>query len=191
MGNGLDNEVFEQQELVILSATINAVNDFGNQILYALRGHERHSDIFILNGDGVLNTPVDSVESRANIGESTLELTLFGLFSRKFTSLGDVDKDFLNSLTKLKIALLEVGVCIVESSAIDTHKGDTIDKSVHELIGKRRIAIQNFTNTGNIVGGVDFRDILLVVLRSVSPNSVDNVNGRSVEVVYSNSFRHI
>ena len=71
-GNCLDHKVLEQQVFIVLSRAIQGSNQLCDKVSHAIGGSERLSQVFILNGHGILDFPVDCMESRANIGERAL-----------------------------------------------------------------------------------------------------------------------
>ena len=52
-----------EQKFIVFGCCVYAINDFGNKIFNTSKRCERHSEIFVLYGNRILNSPVHSVES--------------------------------------------------------------------------------------------------------------------------------
>ena len=190
MRNSLDNEVLEKQIFVVLVSDINRVNDLCNQILNTTDTGERHTEVFLLNGNRVLNSPVHGMECRPNIGESTLELAGFSFLRRELTCFCNIDENFFNSFTELKITFLEVFVHVVEVSRFDLYKGNSVHQCCDKLVCESRISIKDFTDFRDFMFRRNSRNKRLIFIRRIRTNGIQNIERTSIKSTNSNFPRH-
>ena len=190
IGNALDNQVLEQQELIVLGSGVHSVHNTGNQVLHTLHIKERHTKVLILNGNRVLHTPVHGMESCAHIRQRTLQLTVSSLFYTELPSLSNLDEYFLYRFAELKVALLKLSICVVEYCALYPYQCNTVHQSIDKLVSQCGITVQDFTHTGDIGSLGYFRNLRLILIACILTDSVKNIHRACVEFSYCNSFRH-
>ena len=100
-GTEVDSRVVTEEDEWKWKFTDLPKYDQGDEILYTVSRQESSSQIFILNSNRILYSPVHAVESRTYIRQRTLELSCFSLFHRELSGFCDVDENFLNSFTEL------------------------------------------------------------------------------------------
>ena len=188
--NGLNHKVLEQQVFIVLSRAVQGSNQLCDKVSHAIGGSERLTQVFILNGQGVLNFPVDCVESRANVRERTLQLSGSSLFRGELSCFGQVDEHFLDRLAHLQEALFQLCILVVEGNAVHPDKGDTIYQSGDKFVRQSGIAEQNIAYNRNFSSLGDLRHLILVRTGSVGSDSVQNVHGGSIQRTHCDSFRH-
>nr|DAW38119.1 MAG TPA: hypothetical protein [Caudoviricetes sp.] len=189
-GDALDNQILEQQVLIILGGGVNGIDNLCNQILHTVDRSESLLQVLILDSNRVLHTPVHSVESRTHIGKSTFQLTVSRLFGGELTSLSNVYEHFLNSLTKLKITLLEFRIGVVKDGRLNTHKGDTVNQRSKEIVSTVRITINHFTDARDILRITNLRNQRLILIRCICTNRIEDINRARIKLCHSNSLRH-
>ena len=189
-GNCLNHKVLEQQVFIVLSRAIQGSNQLCDKVSHAIGGSERLSQVFILNGHGILDFPVDCMESRTNVRERTLQLSGSSLFRGELSGLGKIDENLFNSFTHLEEALFQLSVLIVEGNTVHTNQSDAVHQSRDKFIRQSRVAKQHITNGRNFSCLSDFRHLILVCAGSVGPNSVQNVHSGSIQRTHCDSFRH-
>ena len=190
MGNSLDNEVLKQEILIVLGGGVDRIHDSGNHVLHTLHIGESGTEVFILNSDRILDTPVHGVESGTNIGDTTLQFTNLCLFSGELTSLGNLNEHLFNGFTELKITLFQFSISVIEDGTLDTNKCNTIQQGIEEVVGKIGITIDDFTDTRNVTGVVDFRNHALILIGSIRTNGIQNIKRGCVQLGHCDSVSH-
>ena len=188
--DGLNNHVLEQQILVIVSGSIDAINDSGNKVSHTLSGEERHSQLFVRDRNRINDTPVHSMESTMNIGLILFQLSVLSLLLRELENPCNVNKDFLDTLTVIQITLLESLIRIVKGRTLYTNKGDAVNQRIDKLVSESRSTIDNLTNARNIMRGCYGRNTILVRKTGILTNDIHNIYGACVQRRYGNSMSH-
>nr|DAR47497.1 MAG TPA: hypothetical protein [Caudoviricetes sp.] len=190
IGDGLNHQVLEQQVFIVLGRAVQGSNQLCDKVSHAVGGSERLTKVFILNGHGVLNFPVDCMESRANVRERTLQLSGSSLFRGELSCFGQVDEHFLDRLAHLQKALFQLSILVVEGNAVHPNKCDTIYQSRDKFVRQSGVAEQHITDDRDFRSLGDFRHLILVRAGSVGSDSVQNVHGGSIQRTHCDSFRH-
>ena len=190
MCDSFDDKVFEKKELIVFSTSIDSINDSGNQILHTIFREKGSFKIIVLNSDRIFNTIVHRVECSANIGKGALQFTLFSFLWGELTCFSNLHKYFFNSFTKLKVTFLEHSVCVIEGCTLNSYACNAVNERGQELVSKIGIAIQHFTNFGNVSYITNLWNKRLIFHACICSDSIQNIKSRSIEISHSNSSGH-
>ena len=160
--NALNDKILEQQELIIVSASIYLIDNISNKISYTIIGQKSSFKLFLTNRNRIKNFPVHNMESALDIRLILFQFSCFGFLRAEHESLGNTDKNILNSLAVVDHTLLESLIRVIKGSRLDSNNSDSINKSVNKLIRHSRSTIKHFTYTGNIISSLNLRNLILI-----------------------------
>ena len=131
------------------------------------------------------------MESRANFRKCTLELSSGGFLCGEYSGFCYLYIHFLNSFTKLEIALFEVFVRVVECCGFNPNGGNPVYKSIYKLVCKRRMSIKDFSNLRYVELLCYLRYKSLILICCVFTDNIEYINGACVQHCFCYAIRHI